>query len=332
MKPLVSIIIPVYNADKFLRRLLDSVYALEVDVGTYEVIVVDDCSCDNSLEILEDYSNRYENFQILHHDVNMGVACARNSGLELSRGQYVWYVDADDEINAPLGSQLFSMLRDGNLDMLVFNHIKVKDGLHVQDNYYLLGDSRQVTGPELFCQSRVHPAPWNKIVRRDFLINNNIKFDTDIFPEDEKWGQMCFLYAQRARSSACVGYYQHVVQNSLSRSRSIIPKYISGFPRVIESHIGLMRKYELPAFWMKVLSSLVKGWDNYLCQGVEHALISTREYRENLRRAQQMLRVALPKLSVQCNRDCIMLILLCVSPWLFEAGKKMTTYLKRNKT
>ena len=93
----VSIIIPVYNAEKYLRKCLDSV--MSQDYGSYEVICVNDCSPDNSREILEEYRGKYpEKIVVLENEENMGQGRSRMRALKQASGEYFMFVDSDDYI------------------------------------------------------------------------------------------------------------------------------------------------------------------------------------------------------------------------------------------
>ncbi len=93
MSLLISIIIPVYNVEPYLRQCLDSIFEQEAD--NYEVICINDGSTDGSAEILDEYAAKYLNLKVLHV-ANGGTAKARNLGMELAQGEYIWFVDSDD--------------------------------------------------------------------------------------------------------------------------------------------------------------------------------------------------------------------------------------------
>lgn len=96
MNPLVSIIVPVYNAEKYLKRCLDSLIAIDYD--NKEIILVDDKGQDNSGEICDIFERQYSQVHVVHHNINKGVTEARISGLDCSHGDYIMFVDADDAV------------------------------------------------------------------------------------------------------------------------------------------------------------------------------------------------------------------------------------------
>ena len=95
---MISIIIPIYNAEKFLAKCLDSILAQTYK--NFEVICVDDCSTDNSLSILEQYAKQYSCIKVISHKKQKKQGAARNSGLNIAQGKYVTFIDADDYIDA----------------------------------------------------------------------------------------------------------------------------------------------------------------------------------------------------------------------------------------
>ena len=116
MEKIFSIIIPVYNVDKYLNECIDSI--LKQDFDSYEVICVDDGSTDNSLSILESY-NSNEKIKIIKQK-NSGQSCARNNALDIAKGKYIWFIDSDDKIKEGSLSFLYEKISDINYDIVFF--------------------------------------------------------------------------------------------------------------------------------------------------------------------------------------------------------------------
>lgn len=113
--PKVSVIIPVYNAKEYLHRCLDSV--CNQTLKDIEIICVDDCSTDNSYEILQEYANKYSNLKAIHLEKNGGESVARNAGLEIVKGEYIGFVDNDDKIDLDFYEKLYAKAKDENADI-----------------------------------------------------------------------------------------------------------------------------------------------------------------------------------------------------------------------
>ena len=117
--PKISVIIPVYNAEKYIEDCLRSVLSQSVGEGEYEIICVDDNSSDKSGEILREYEDDYRNVRVISKAENQGVSAARNSGLEIAEGEYIWFLDADDFIHPQAFERAFEKLKDSPDVLLV---------------------------------------------------------------------------------------------------------------------------------------------------------------------------------------------------------------------
>jgi len=102
----VSIIVPVYNTEKYLRSCLDSLLSSTLD--NLEIIAIDDCSTDNSLAILKEYASRYPNIKIVTNEKNIGTGACRNLGIKLSQGEYIGFVDSDDYVNPKMYETMYN--------------------------------------------------------------------------------------------------------------------------------------------------------------------------------------------------------------------------------
>lgn len=180
----LSIIIPVYNAEDYIKENLKSVYAQNLD--SFEVICVDDGSTDHSAEIIRELQNEHANL-ILYHQKNQGPSAARNSGLKLAKGDYVFFLDNDDTFigTETLGKILF-IAQNNDVDICVFNALidGEKPFLHPFPS-----SNKAISGPELMdlfyrtCNSLIIPI-WCHLYRKSFLIKHNLQFDERFLVED----------------------------------------------------------------------------------------------------------------------------------------------------
>ncbi len=125
--PLLSIIVPVYNAEAFLQNCLDSFYAQNLSEDKYEVLCVNDGSSDKSASILDEYALHHNNLRVFHQE-NAGVSTARNVGLDHATGEYIWFVDADDFIAAGILDDIAVRLQNNNCDQLAVLPAQFIDG------------------------------------------------------------------------------------------------------------------------------------------------------------------------------------------------------------
>ncbi|MGI6232827.1 MAG: glycosyltransferase family 2 protein [Prevotella sp.] len=165
----LSIIIPVYQAERTLRRCLDSV--LNQSFRDIQVIVVDDASTDESHDICEDYRRMDRRVQLVTHKENQGLSEARNSGLQKARGEYVTFVDSDDELEDNTLSTLFEVLNQHpDYDLLEYPVMEHYGNLRLQ--HLRLFPKREYTRMEdywLNGEGFLHAYAWNKIYRRELF-------------------------------------------------------------------------------------------------------------------------------------------------------------------
>lgn len=182
MTPILSIIIAVHNNQETLKRCIDSFYYKVEKLGNIEIICINDHSNDNSLRII----NEYKNIEIFNSD-KRGLGNSRNCGIKYSRGKYLWFIDADDEINEYALNKEFLRLLNNDIELFLLGIEKISrsktnviinkyDGL-----YNIRNDSKKVK--KLFIDNILNNS-WNKIYRKEVIIKNHLKFDEVSSVED----------------------------------------------------------------------------------------------------------------------------------------------------
>ena len=119
----VSIIVPVYNVELYLRECLDSI--INQTLKDIEIICVDDCSTDNSYIILDEYSKKDSRIKLLKHNVNKGLGPARNTGINVAQGEYIGFIDSDDYISLDYFENLYNTAKKYNSDIVSTLNIKL---------------------------------------------------------------------------------------------------------------------------------------------------------------------------------------------------------------
>lgn len=185
----LSIIIPVYNVEKYIGKCLSSIYMQNIDTSLFEVVVVNDGTPDDSMSIVQSYVDRYSNIRIISQ-TNQGLSVARNNGILQAQGRYVWCVDSDDWlIDGSLNIILSQLDSDYDVLKVLLRRVKEEDGSYTDDNYnkYLI-DKTEVIGKDfLFDEGSFAPAQ-SLIMRRDFVRKFNLSFYPGIYHED---GEFC---------------------------------------------------------------------------------------------------------------------------------------------
>ena len=184
MTPKVSVIIPVYNAEKYLNECIDSV--LLQDIEELEVICVNDCSTDSSLSILEEYKKKDNRIHIITNQTNLKAGVCRNIGLEHAAGEYIHFLDADDFLVPNVYSSMYEKAVSNSLDILrarAYDFDSSSLSSHTSAWSSLLNVATQnfdkvisfYSDPNVF--TNVNVAPWGGFYRRVFLQENNILFN-----------------------------------------------------------------------------------------------------------------------------------------------------------
>ena len=216
---LVSIIIPLYNVEKYISQCIESV--LRQKYSKFEVIIVNDGSTDSSASIVEKYAETDSRIRLINQD-NAGVSAARNTGLDNASGEYVVFIDADDFISQDFLEYMVGLCKRNDVDFsLSENAFTQKGEKQVEvDNERLINSEQAVA---LLLSPRVIVGCWNKIFRRSFLVNNRLRFSTSLF-----YGEglnFITLAADRAKA-ICVGqrkvyYYRRNNETSATTSFDI---------------------------------------------------------------------------------------------------------------
>lgn len=201
----VSVIIPVYNTEKYLKECLDSI--VNQSLEDIEIICIDDGSTDNSLEILREYAENDSRFKIFSQE-NNGQGSARNYGLDVAKGEYIYFMDSDDFIELNTLSDCYDEASKNNLDFLMFqliNYDESKKSLY-QDNDYDMPNVGDLVADNVFSYAdlnhlifQVAVSPVNKLYSKKFLDDINVRFPEDVIFEDNVFFWNVFLNAKRIK-------------------------------------------------------------------------------------------------------------------------------------
>ena len=215
----ISIIIPFYNVEQYIAQCLDSVYHQDIPEEEYEVICVDDCSPDNSIAIVEEYAKNHSNLVIVRNQYNRKLGGARNAGMEVAKGKYVWFIDSDDFIEENCYKELLSISENEDLDMLHFNYAEYPNAENPtrrpQDTELMSGTDMWFNPAFVWAHDLV--TAWRKLYKRQFLIDNNIQFAEHIMFEDNDYAIVAFANAQRVKHIALCAYHYRNNPNSITR-------------------------------------------------------------------------------------------------------------------
>lgn len=251
-KELISIIVPVYNVEKYLNKCLDSL--VNQTYKNIEIIVVDDGSTDSSGKIADDYSNKYENVKVIH-TVNCGLSAARNIGLDNASGEFIAFVDSDDWVDSNTFEAVYQMISSNNYDLSAFamlleydteteQHISEHDAniSNQKELFRLILDTDYVCG-----------FACNKLFKASLI--GDLRFDESLLSCEDivfcsKYAMNCKnaiyttaqFYHYRQRNDSMTGEYKYSVRklSVLTAYENIMPIYKEYAP---EDYYKLERNY-----------------------------------------------------------------------------------------
>lgn len=230
----VSVIVPVYNVSEYIERCWDSIR--NQTYKNIEVLFVDDCGTDDSVAKLEGYlaADDTVDARILHHSRNRGLSAARNTGLEAATGEYVYFLDSDDDITEDCIESLVSPLKEKKYDFVVGDYSVVGDGGYSPLSLSTGTVETQEEVLRTYVAGEWYVMAWNKLCRRDFLIENNLFFKEGLIHEDVLW---TFKVACKANNMYVVKQpvYNYYVRSSSIMTSMSIEKDVNIYVEVFEN-------------------------------------------------------------------------------------------------
>lgn len=223
MNPEISIIVPVYNVEKYLKRCIDSI--LNQSFTDFELILVDDGSTDNSGKIIDEYAIKDERIKVIHKE-NCGQGSARNRGLDIAKGNYIGFVDSDDWIHKDMYKILYENIIKYNTDISQIDHKPtssyvndeniINEKVHIVDN--ILKEFGNCTSFELLPYIFV----WNKLYKAD--IWSSFRFPENKFAEDLRVIYKIYYKSNKMIRIDRKLYYYFMSDNSSTRGKFNIKK------------------------------------------------------------------------------------------------------------
>lgn len=209
MKFLISIIVPIYKVEPYLRRCLDSI--VNQTYTNLEIILVDDGSPDNSPQICNEYAAKDKRIVVIHKE-NGGLSDARNAGTLIAKGNYIYYIDSDDELPPEAISVMINQLKKIPEAEVIIGKMYCPDDENMYngqlfDSTYIFNNNRDLRSHFFGVQNKLPVNACNKLVSRKFLLENNIFFKKGIIHEDNLW---MFLVVQKAKYVICINQNTYI--------------------------------------------------------------------------------------------------------------------------
>lgn len=244
MEKKLSIIIPVYNVEKYLEKCINSIL-IQNDLNQIEIILVDDGSTDESGRICDEIELKAPNIST-YHKRNGGLSDARNYGLNLCNGEYVFFVDSDDEICEASLSIILDNLKKFSPEILLFDAKSIdEDGKDIKRDYKFIHDGcvtkKCVSGNEIISSQLRNfgdfiTTVWLGVYKKEYLIENNLLFEKGLIHEDELWTPKTLLCAEKVYYHNEEFYKYRIRNNSIMRdNKSNEEKHIKAFIYIYSS-------------------------------------------------------------------------------------------------
>ena len=232
MTMILSIIIPVYNVEPFVEKCVRSCEAQDVSKDDYEIVVVNDGSKDNSLDVVNNIAKEFTNIRVFSQP-NAGLSAARNTGMRESKGEYYMFVDSDDWIAENCLGKLIGKLRCERPDALAICAANVINGEIKRRHSYM--DETPISGRNLLVKGVSPCAPFS-IWSADFFKKFNLTFFEGILHEDSEFTPRAYYFAEKVSLTNDIIYY--VRQNPNSITRSANPKKSFDLVNVVCPHLS----------------------------------------------------------------------------------------------
>ena len=235
----LSVVIPVYNAEKYIRQCLDSI--LTKQKIALEVICVDDCSTDGTPAVLKEYQDKYENVTVIRNETNLYAGTCRNKGLMAAKGQYVHFLDSDDYVVDNVYEKLYTLAKENDLDWVKTTSEGFDDetGETVENPRYSM--EKMYEGffgtlldfqhfPKKF-MDYMAVVPWNGIYKRHFLLEKNIRFNSLFCVNDRSFFVDTCVKGERMMIAR-----EKIVRHRMNVSGSLVMKRAQHFDCQFESY------------------------------------------------------------------------------------------------
>lgn len=259
MCPIVSIVIPVYNVEPYITDCLQSVM-YQTYTGPLECILVDDCGTDKSIEVAEKLIAEYDGpieFKVLHHEHNRGLSAARNTGMDLAKGDYVYFLDSDDWISDDCIEKLARPLQNEVFDIIVGDYVTVGKLPYQLELSLPEGSYHEKGISTTFCNHGVYVMAVNKLYSKEFMNKNRLSFEEGKVHEDEILAFEISCIEKSFYVVKSVSYYYRIRKNSITTNKDLLKK-IEGYAGVLQSVKRKVKRYEkmdgvydFYMFWIK---------------------------------------------------------------------------------
>lgn len=305
--PLISIIVPAYNSESYLGECLQSI--IDQTYQTIEIILINDGSTDHSYEIANSWAKKDKRVIVLSQS-NQGVSAARNAGLRIAKGEYVFFVDSDDTIEDDTIENLYKSAISSNADIVIGNvYFCYPDGrkLPLFKGIGAYAKQSSVSGSQCFSQlmegNVFPPLVYLYFTKRNLILNNQLFFEEGIVHEDELWCIKTLLSAHRVLVGDFFHYFYYIREGSIMHSDNKQYRVVSFFKVVnkLEVFATELQKKHFPKETIGYIYVRMFYIYHSICELLQEIKETTNEYREYF---EQLFRKTRPVLSIVQQQAC----------------------------
>lgn len=243
----VSIIIPVFNGEKYIERCVNSIEQEKQYENNVEIIIVDDGSTDQTYAISKKLARYYNNLQVFHKE-NGGVSSARNYGLTIAQGNFVLFVDADDTLNNTALSSIMNEIKKNKADYYIFPIEKeVQKGIFQKQNYSVTGMTIPVDEAYEYFYIDGNNGPWSKLFKLDIVRENELHFHEELKIHEDVI--FCMDYIEHSKN---VRYCEDVIYkysfNEMGAVRKHKIEYLTNYSTVYYLWLSYLKRHGLDKY------------------------------------------------------------------------------------
>ena len=218
---LLTIIVPVYNIENYLKKCIDSLFVQDIDTNTYEVIAVNDGSTDNSLTILESLKKQYGKSIKIITQKNQGLSGARNTAIDKASGDYILFVDSDDYILKNTLKNLINIAKHNDLDILEFGAKGITPDNKIVYTSKNSTNNNVLTGEQYIANIEYMSSACNKLYKRKFLNKYNLKFMKGVYIEDIEFNTRTVFKADKVQAIETIVAHFLQREGSITRANNL---------------------------------------------------------------------------------------------------------------
>ena len=230
-KPFISVVMPVYNVEKYLEKAVLSV--MKQTMKDFEIILVDDCSPDKCPEICNRLSQEYPKIRVIHHQKNKGLSEARNSGMEIARGKYIWFMDSDDYVENGLFERAYDSVKSNPAKVILFglteDYYTAQDQFHhsvqIKDKAYNYCNVDELRKKVIELEQKtLYEYAWNKFYDLNYLRSIQLKYEKITLIEDILFNVQYFMDIDTMNVLDYCGYHYNKRMDQ-SLTSKFVPEY-----------------------------------------------------------------------------------------------------------